>query len=102
LSYNLNDSATWIDSPMILNSTTGLYETIISGQQAGTLVKYKIIAYDNAGNCRVEDNSGEHFVYTVIPEFPSFLLLPLFMIATLLAVVVYKRKHQTRNKKREV
>jgi hypothetical protein len=29
----------------------------------------------------------------VIPEFPSFLILPLFMIATLLAVIVYKRKH---------
>jgi len=29
---------------------------------------------------------------TVIPEFPSFLILPLFMIATLLAVIVYKRK----------
>ena len=30
---------------------------------------------------------------TVIPEFPSFLILPLFMIATLLAVIVYRRKH---------
>ena len=29
----------------------------------------------------------------VIPEFPSFLVLPLFMIATLLTVVVYRRKH---------
>jgi len=38
----------------------------------------------------------------VIPEFPSFLILSLFMIATLLAVIVYKTKHQTRNKKREV
>jgi parallel beta-helix repeat protein len=28
-----------------------------------------------------------------IPEFPSFLILPLFMIAALLAVTVYKRKH---------
>lgn len=28
----------------------------------------------------------------VIPEFPSFLILPLFMIATLLAVIVYRRK----------
>jgi hypothetical protein len=28
----------------------------------------------------------------VIPEFPSFLMLPLFMIGTLLAVMVYKRK----------
>jgi hypothetical protein len=29
----------------------------------------------------------------IIPEFPSFIILPLFMIATLLAVIVYKRKH---------
>ena len=29
----------------------------------------------------------------VMPEFPSFLLLPLFMIATLLAVIIYRRKH---------
>jgi parallel beta-helix repeat protein len=29
----------------------------------------------------------------VIPEFTSFLILPLFKIATLLAVIVYRRKH---------
>ena len=29
----------------------------------------------------------------VIPEFPSLLILPLFMIATLLAVILYRRKH---------
>lgn len=28
-----------------------------------------------------------------ISEFPSFLIMPLFTIATLLAVIVYKRKH---------
>jgi hypothetical protein len=28
----------------------------------------------------------------VIPEFPSFLFLPLFIIATLLSVIIYKRK----------
>jgi len=29
----------------------------------------------------------------VMPEFPSFLILPLFMIATLLAVTVYRKKN---------
>jgi len=29
----------------------------------------------------------------IIPEFSSFLVLPLFMISTLLAVIVYRRKH---------
>jgi hypothetical protein len=28
-----------------------------------------------------------------VAEFPSFLILPLFMIATLLIVIIYKRKH---------
>ena len=30
----------------------------------------------------------------IIPEFPSFLILPLFMAATLLAVIIIKRKHR--------
>jgi parallel beta-helix repeat protein len=29
----------------------------------------------------------------IIPEFPSFLILPLFFIPTLLAVIVYRKKH---------
>jgi len=28
-----------------------------------------------------------------IPEFPSFLIMPMFMITTLLAVIFYRRKH---------
>jgi parallel beta-helix repeat protein len=31
----------------------------------------------------------------VIPEFTSFLILPLFMAATLLAVIIIRRKHRT-------
>ncbi len=30
--------------------------------------------------------------YNWIPEFPSLIILPLFMTATLLGVVIYKRK----------
>jgi len=30
----------------------------------------------------------------VIPEFPSFLILPLFFTATLLAVKIYRRKQR--------
>jgi len=102
LSYNLNDSTIWIDLPMTLNSTTGLYETAIQVQQAHTLVRYEITAYDNAGNHMVEDNSGQYYVYTVIPEFTSTMILLLFMIATL-AVTVYKGKHSTnyRNSKQQ-
>jgi len=35
---------------------------------------------------------SEHEI-VIVPEFPSFLILPLFMMATLLAVIAYKRKH---------
>jgi hypothetical protein len=30
--------------------------------------------------------------YAVVPEFPSSLILPLFLIATLLAVIICKKK----------
>jgi hypothetical protein len=32
-------------------------------------------------------------VLPLVPEFPSLLILPLFIMVTLLAVVVYRRKH---------
>jgi len=96
LSYNLNDSTVWIDLPLALNSTTRLYETTIKIQQAHTLVKYKITAYDNAGNYRVEDNSGQYYVYMVIPEFPSTIILPLFMLTTLIATVLLKKKRKAK------
>jgi len=49
--------------------------------------------------CSNSTHSYLYFNYThstkeviIITEFPSFLILPLFMIATLLAVIVYRRK----------
>jgi len=30
----------------------------------------------------------------IIPEFPAFLILPLFMAVTLLAVIIIRRKHR--------
>jgi len=83
----------WWNTTMTYDDATSLWNVIIPQQPHNTTVKFYMIAYDNAGNTAVEDNSGEYYLYTVIPEFPSFLVLPLFMIATLLAVMVYKRKH---------
>jgi len=54
-------------------------------------VQYKITAYDNAGNPAVEDNAGSYYVYTVIPEFPSAIILPLFMLFALIAVALAKK-----------
>jgi hypothetical protein len=43
----------------------------------------------------IDTNNTDHYplmVQYVIPEFPSFLILPLFLIATILTVIIYKKK----------
>lgn len=82
-----NKSAIGMEFSMSLNQTNGLYECTIPGEDAGTLVKYQITAYDNVDNSATNDNAGQFYVYTVIPEFQSFVLVPLFIIATLLAAI---------------
>jgi hypothetical protein len=93
LAYLTNRSAVGLEFLMTLNETSGLYGCTILGQEAGTLVRFQMTAYDNAGNSVTDDNAGQYYVYVVIPEFSSFLILPLFMITTLLAVIVYRKKH---------
>ena len=56
-------------------------------------------------NCddQVFDNGTHRWIYfgyehstheiVIIPEFPLFFIFPLFMVSTLLAVIVYRRKH---------
>ena len=92
LHYNINNTATWIDVVMSYNSTSRLYYAMILGQSEETYVKYKIVAYDNAENMAVEDDAGQYYTYTVIPEFPSSLILLLVMVLSVLAVVLAKRK----------
>ncbi len=53
-------------------------------------------------NYTLYDNGTHRWIYfeyehttleiVIIPEFPSFLILPLFMVATLLAVMVYRKQ----------
>jgi len=92
--YTSNRSTLWLNFPMTYNSTTDLWEFAIPGQQAGTLVKYEIEAYDNALNQKIDDHSGQYYVYTIIPEFPSTMILPLFIITTLTSAILLKK---TRN-----
>jgi len=40
---------------------------------------------------------GTLHVEPAVPEFPSFAIVPLFMLATLLVVFVYRRKHLPHN-----
>jgi len=96
LFYTINNGTSWENRTMDFNQSTSLYEATIPGQEAGTWVKFKIVAYDWAGNNSTRDGTEPCCVYQVIPEFPSFLILSLFMIATLLAVIICRRKHSMR------
>lgn len=92
LNWTTNVTYTWSFVSMNFNSETGSYEGVILGQKAGTSVNYSLTAYDNAGNWRVDDNQTYYYNYVVTPEFSPLLVLPLFMLATLAAIIVYKRK----------
>jgi len=92
LHYEINETDMWTPKPMNYNNNTGLYETEIPGQPPYTYVRYKIVAYDFAGNKAEQDNSGNYYVYTVIPEFPAILILPIFMGTTAFIVVLAGRK----------
>lgn len=72
----------------LMNET---YQVIINGGEP-YYVNYTL--YDN-GTHRWIYFSYQHSTLEIIitPEFPSFLILPLFMIATLVVAIVYRRKH---------
>ena len=58
----------------------------------GTNVTYIIIAEDKAGNTvTTEELYGHPNQYEVLPEFPLWIILPLFLVATASAIVVRKR-----------
>jgi hypothetical protein len=70
----------------------GTYHVFVNG----TEVSYTLLPCSNA------DYSHLYFTYThstegviIIPEFPSFLILPMFIVVTLLTVIFYRRKHAT-------
>ena len=49
----------------------------------------------------IEESNQDNYPFTeVIPEFPSLIILSLFMIATLLAALVYRRKNISETKKK--
>jgi hypothetical protein len=51
-----------------------------------------IVAEDSAGNIITTQDAGHQYYYSVVPEFPSFMILPLFVVLTLLAVIAFQKK----------
>jgi parallel beta-helix repeat protein len=65
---------------------------IIPAFPHGTNVTYTIIAEDKAGNTvTTEEQPGDPNQYDVLPEFPLWIGLPLFLIAAASTLVVRKR-----------
>jgi len=91
LSYTTDNGTSWINIPMNYNTTTGYYEATIPEQPFGTLVKYEITAFDKANNKSIENNSGQYFVYTVIPEFTTIMFL-LILIFSSMTILITKKK----------
>jgi hypothetical protein len=92
LSYSIDEGQTWANTSMI-NISNNSYMGEIPGFEKDIYVRYKIIAYDNANNVAVEDNAGEYYVYTVIPEFQKLTIL-IFVIATVIVAISTKTRKQ--------
>ncbi len=90
LSYTTDGGLGWNNVTMV-KVTGDTYEGKIPGQPAATQVQYEIIAYDNAGNAVVNNNSGEYYVYTAIPEFPQVLVFSLLMLVSSIFIVLAKK-----------
>jgi hypothetical protein len=58
----------------------------------GTNVTYAISAEDNVGNAITTAEMGYEIQYQVIPEFSSLIALPLFIMASLMAMVAQRRR----------
>jgi hypothetical protein len=96
LLFSVDNGTTWENRTMNYNESTSLYEAAIPGQEAGTFVRFKIVAYDWAGNNATRDGTELYCTYQVIPEFPPSLILPLFIILATLIILCIKKKENLR------
>ena len=86
-----NGDGAWITVDMT-NVEADVWNATIRAFPCGTNVTYIIIAEDIVNNTTTED-LWYRSDYSVIPEFPSIMLMPLFMMATLIAVMIRRREH---------
>jgi parallel beta-helix repeat protein len=91
-----NSSTTWTTSYNMTNVEDDIWNGTIPSLPVGTNVTYTIIAQDNAGNSISSKAQGYTFDYpVVIPEFPTYALLPILFAATTFAALVLRRKRIT-------
>ena len=89
LNYTTNNG-TWFSKEMT-NLEDTIYNATIPEFPYCTNITYIIIAEDSANNTVTTEGMG--YQYHVIPEFPSLIIVPLFIITTLIVNIIYRRKH---------
>jgi hypothetical protein len=95
LLYDVNNSGTWIEENMT-NLEGDVWNANIPAFPYGTNVTYAVSAEDNVGNAITTEEMGYEIQYQVIPEFSSLIALPLFMMASLIAIVAKRRRKTTK------
>jgi hypothetical protein len=89
--YSIDNGTNWMFKEMT-EITSGTYQSTIPGYEECTWVRYKISAFDNNGNQATKDNNGNYYIYHVIPEYQTLIILPVLIIATLLAFMARKTR----------
>jgi hypothetical protein len=96
-----NSSGTWTKIIEMTSQGQSIYNASIPRFPYGTNVTYVVVAEDNAGNIITTEDAGHQYTYSVVSEFPLFMILPLFVILTLLAIIASRRKATARLKVNE-
>jgi hypothetical protein len=84
----VNDNGTWNNDVDMANIEGDVWSAVIPAFPNNTTLAYTISAEDNAGNIATIDEM--EYDYT-IPEYSSWLLPSLLLVATLI-IVIYKKK----------
>jgi len=86
---------TWAPEDTVVSATVSpVTLKIDTAYEVSFTVTVEILGFDVASkDSTLRQFAGNPSPTFVIPEFPSLLILPSFMIITLLAVIVYRRKH---------
>jgi len=86
-----NGNGTWVTAEMT-NLEGNIWNAKIPAFPHATNVTYIIKAEDNQGNVITTEKLGYEYQYKVIPEFPSLLIPPLLITATLIAIIIHRKK----------
>jgi hypothetical protein len=91
LLYTTDNGGSWTELEMVYSVASDNFQASIPGQAEGVSVEFKIVAYDNAGNSEVDDNGGQYYVYSVVPEFSSALILAVIFAVAFVAVTIFRK-----------